>query len=117
MLCQKNPSELKRSVKLSKPKKGPLSVLKDINLEIGQEQFIAIIGPSGCGKSTLLKIIAGLDNDYEGAVYLGEEKVNSASIEKGFIFFKSIGFFSVADGGAKYCCELFLKIGRYPQKS
>ncbi|MED4599201.1 ABC transporter ATP-binding protein [Paenibacillus validus] len=66
--------------------KGPLSVLKDINLEIGQEQFIAIIGPSGCGKSTLLKIIAGLDNDYEGAVYLGEEKVNSASIEKGFIF-------------------------------
>lgn len=68
--------------------KGPLSVLKDINLEIGQEQFIAIIGPSGCGKSTLLKIIAGLDNDYEGAVYLGEEKVNSASIEKGFIFFQ-----------------------------
>ena len=37
-----------------------VDVLKDINLEIREGEFIAIVGHSGCGKSTLLKIIAGL---------------------------------------------------------
>lgn len=66
--------------------KGSLPVLHNINLDIRQGEFVSIIGPSGCGKSTLLKIIAGLDNDHEGAIYLGEEKVSGPSMEKGFIF-------------------------------
>lgn len=37
-----------------------LSVLKDINLIINEEEFVALVGPSGCGKSTLLNIAAGL---------------------------------------------------------
>ena len=37
-----------------------VDVLKDINLEIREGEFIAIVGHSGCGKSTLLKIIADL---------------------------------------------------------
>ena len=40
--------------------KGPLPVLRDINLEIKAGEFVSFVGPSGCGKSTLLKIIAGL---------------------------------------------------------
>ncbi|MHC2180882.1 sulfonate transport system ATP-binding protein [Paenibacillus sp. PvR052] len=72
--------------KTFKTEKGSLNVLNNINLHIDQGQFIAIIGPSGCGKSTLLKIIAGLDSDHEGTVYLGDEIVTSPSMEKGFIF-------------------------------
>ena len=36
-------------------------VLDDINLTVGEGEFVSIIGPSGCGKSTLLNIVAGLD--------------------------------------------------------
>ena len=40
--------------------------LNGVNLEIEQEEFIAIMGPSGCGKSTLLNVIGMLDNPSEG---------------------------------------------------
>ena len=43
-----------------------VDVLKDINLEVQEGEFIAIVGHSGCGKSTLLKIIAGLEKNDTG---------------------------------------------------
>ena len=39
--------------------KGNSDVLQDINLSIGEGEFLCVLGPSGCGKSTLLKILAG----------------------------------------------------------
>lgn len=45
-----------------------VDVLKDINLEVQEGEFIAIVGHSGCGKSTLLKIIAGLEKNDTGLV-------------------------------------------------
>lgn len=45
-------------------------VLKDINLDIQEGEFICLLGHSGCGKSTLLRIIAGLERDYEGEAYI-----------------------------------------------
>ena len=39
---------------------GDVKVLKDINLEINEGEFVVFVGPSGCGKSTLLRIISGL---------------------------------------------------------
>lgn len=65
---------------------GKLKVLHDINLKCEKGEFITIIGPSGCGKSTLLKLIAGLDLDYDGSIYLDGEKVKRPTIDKGFIF-------------------------------
>ncbi|MGI6084886.1 MAG: ABC transporter ATP-binding protein [Acetivibrionales bacterium] len=47
-----------------------LGVLSDINMRVAHNEFVSLLGPSGCGKSTLLKIIAGLDPDYEGNIYL-----------------------------------------------
>ena len=43
-------------------------VLKDINLEVEQGEFVSIMGPSGCGKSTLLYLLGGLDQPTSGSV-------------------------------------------------
>lgn len=69
-----------------KTSSGTLTVLKNVNLHIREGEFITIIGPSGCGKSTLLKMIAGLDNEHEGSIMLGDQEIKGPSIEKGFIF-------------------------------
>ena len=47
---------------------GTVQVLENINFQLEKGDFVTVIGPSGCGKSTLLKIVAGLDNDFEGEV-------------------------------------------------
>ena len=46
----------------------PVKVIHDFNLEIKEGEFIAIVGSSGCGKSTLLRLLAGLDQDFDGRI-------------------------------------------------
>ena len=48
----------------------PLQVLKDVDLEVEPESFVAIVGPSGSGKTTLLGLLAGLDEPSGGQVLL-----------------------------------------------
>lgn len=47
---------------------GSTAVLRDVDLSIGEGEFVAVVGPSGCGKSTLLRVIAGLEDPDEGIV-------------------------------------------------
>ena len=47
---------------------GPVEVLKGIDLDVADGEFIIFVGPSGCGKSTLLRVIAGLETATEGRV-------------------------------------------------
>ena len=55
---------------------GKTQVLKQINLEVSDGEFIVLLGPSGCGKSTLLNIIAGLESVDEGEIMIDEYVVN-----------------------------------------
>ena len=63
-----------------------VDVLKDINLEVQEGEFIAIVGHSGCGKSTLLKIIAGLEKNDTGLVAVDGKEVNGPGMDRGMIF-------------------------------
>jgi len=54
-----------------------VEIVKDINLEINDKEFIVLVGPSGCGKSTILRMIAGLEEITAGEVYIGEKVVNA----------------------------------------
>ena len=51
-------------------------VVRDIDLEIEHNQFVALVGPSGCGKSTTLRMIAGLEDISAGEVLIDGEVVN-----------------------------------------
>lgn len=52
------------------------AILKGINLEIKEGEFMVLVGPSGCGKSTLLRLIAGLEEISGGKIWIGDRIVN-----------------------------------------
>jgi multiple sugar transport system ATP-binding protein len=54
---------------------GPVQVLRDINLSIGDGEFLALVGPSGCGKSTMLRLLAGLEAASAGRISIGGRDV------------------------------------------
>jgi putative ABC transport system ATP-binding protein len=73
----------------------PLTVLRDVDMEIAQNEFVAILGPSGSGKTTLLGLLAGLDSPATGAVELAgqalaslgeDERARFRAANIGFVF-------------------------------
>ena len=44
----------------------------NLNIEIGDGEFLVLVGPSGCGKSTTLRMIAGLEEISKGELYIGD---------------------------------------------
>ena len=54
---------------------GALDILKDLNLDIGQGEFLVLLGSSGCGKSTLLNCIAGLLEVTDGQIFISGRNV------------------------------------------
>ena len=55
---------------------GATEVLKDINLDIKDGEFLILIGPSGCGKSTLMNLIAGLEDLTGGEIVIDGKDVS-----------------------------------------
>lgn len=67
-------------------KRGRVTALEDVDLDVEQGEFVAIAGPSGCGKSTLLKAVAGLTTPSRGAIRLRGEQVTGPRQDIGFVF-------------------------------
>ena len=55
---------------------GDVEVIKDLNLDIEDKEFVVFVGPSGCGKSTCLRMLAGLEEISEGEIMIGDRVVN-----------------------------------------
>eukprot|EP01155_Anaeramoeba_flamelloides_P023286 Anaeramoba_flamelloidesa6638_14.p1 GENE.a6638_14~~a6638_14.p1 ORF type:complete len:265 (-),score=6.85 a6638_14:168-962(-) len=60
--------------------------VQDVNLQIQKNEIISIIGHSGCGKSTLLNMIAGLDLNTDGAIFLNNKEITGPGPERAVVF-------------------------------
>jgi multiple sugar transport system ATP-binding protein len=58
---------------------GNVHVLKDLNIDIPDQEFLVLVGPSGCGKSTALRCLAGLEEISSGRIYIGDRVVNDVA--------------------------------------
>ena len=63
-----------------------LKVLEDINLEIADKEFVAIVGPSGCGKTTCLRIVAGFEAPTSGSVSVSGKTVSGPGPDRAVVF-------------------------------
>lgn len=72
--------------KVYKSPRGDVVALKNINLEIGEAEFVSILGPSGCGKSTLLKCIAGLERATNGEIRVSGKPLDGPPKDLGVVF-------------------------------
>jgi nitrate/nitrite transport system ATP-binding protein len=61
-------------------------ILDNINLTVGEREYISVIGHSGCGKSTLLKIVAGLELASSGSVRLDGREIKKPGAERMMVF-------------------------------
>lgn len=55
---------------------GETDVIKGVDLEVNDREFVVFVGPSGCGKSTLMRMIAGLENATSGDILIDGERMN-----------------------------------------
>lgn len=66
--------------------RGQVEALRDINLTVGQGEFLTLIGRSGCGKSTLLNMIAGLLKPTTGEIVIDGERVTAPRRDVAMVF-------------------------------
>ncbi|HPH97209.1 MAG TPA: sn-glycerol-3-phosphate ABC transporter ATP-binding protein UgpC [Anaerolineaceae bacterium] len=58
---------------------GDFIALNDLNIKIEDKEFLVLVGPSGCGKTTALRCLAGLEEISDGAILIGDQKVNDVA--------------------------------------
>ena len=58
---------------------GNVHVLKDMNIDIADKEFLVMVGPSGCGKTTALRLLAGLEEISDGSIFIGDRRVNDVA--------------------------------------
>lgn len=63
-----------------------VTAIENINLNIGDGEFLTILGPSGCGKTTLLNIIAGFEHASGGQVQLDGDPIRKPGPDRGVVF-------------------------------
>jgi NitT/TauT family transport system ATP-binding protein len=65
---------------------GDLRVLSDIDFQVDDHEFVAIVGPSGCGKTTLLRTIAGIEKPDAGDILIDGRALARPGPDRGFVF-------------------------------
>jgi putative spermidine/putrescine transport system ATP-binding protein len=61
---------------------GNVTALDKFNFEVGVGELVALLGPSGCGKTTALRVVAGLENQDSGQVFVGDKDISSTPAHK-----------------------------------
>ena len=72
--------------KIYKSAKGDVVAMKDVNVNVLENEFVCIVGPSGCGKSTLLRMIAGLDEASAGQIVIQDRDIIGPGADRGMVF-------------------------------
>ena len=67
-------------------KAGPYTAVKDVQLAVGEGEFVSVVGPTGCGKSTLLNVAAGLLRPSTGVVRIQGEPLQGINRRAGYMF-------------------------------
>ena len=58
---------------------GDVFAVNDLSIQVKDEEFLVLVGPSGCGKTTALRMIAGLEEQTSGDIFIGERLVNDVA--------------------------------------
>lgn len=87
-------------------------ILKDIDTEVTDGEFVCILGQSGCGKSTLLRLLAGLEKPTTGKITIDGKEIEGASLDKGVVF-QDYGLFPWMSAGENILLALKQ---RFPKK-
>jgi NitT/TauT family transport system ATP-binding protein len=65
---------------------GALEVFRNIDLDVGEREIVAVVGPSGCGKTTMLRCIDGLLGVDAGEIFVGEQRVTEPTAGVAMVF-------------------------------
>ena len=98
---------------------GRTEVLKDINLKIGEGEFVAIVGFSGSGKTTLISLIAGLIEPDEGGVIYRGKQIDGPDRTRGVVFqsYSLMPWLTVADNVSLAVDAVFASLPRKERKA
>lgn len=61
-------------------------VIRDVSVEVAQNELVVLFGPGQCGKTTLLNVLAGLEPPSSGTVYVGNKVVTAPGIDRGVVY-------------------------------
>ncbi len=78
--------ELRNISKVYKTRAHSVTALDNINLSVGEGEFVCLVGPSGCGKSTLLNMLAGLETPTAGSAHDGGKEITAPDPRRVLIF-------------------------------
>ncbi len=65
---------------------GQVTVFEDVDFNIEKGEFICIVGHSGCGKTTILNVLAGLETQTAGHVFMDGREISGPSLDRGVVF-------------------------------
>ncbi len=88
-------------------------VLKDINMEVSEGEFVCLLGQSGCGKSTFLRLLAGLERPTTGEINMNGTVIKGAGLDRGVVF-QDYGLFPWMTAGENIVLALKQK---FPKKT